>query len=113
MIYDRGPTIGTKDVAGESWDMFRVRKLREDRLRKKTNKIKNMSRLNVTIYYDNNEKKMLYNIVSAELEKIVDFHSKPINGKVLDIYIKEHVPNEMDLDGYYALVNSNMIANTA
>lgn len=28
-IMDKRPTIGTHEVAGESWDMFIVRKMRE------------------------------------------------------------------------------------
>ena len=28
-IMDKRPTIGTRDVRGESWDMFIIRKLRE------------------------------------------------------------------------------------
>jgi hypothetical protein len=28
-IYDKRPTIGTREVRGESWDMFIVRKLKE------------------------------------------------------------------------------------
>ena len=105
--YDRGPTIGTIDVPGESWDMFLVRKLREDRLRKETNKVKDMPNVDITIYYENKEKKKLLNIDKSEVDKIVEFHSKPVNGKVIDICIEDCNPNEMDLDGYYALLNSN------
>jgi hypothetical protein len=107
MIYDRGPIIGTKDVAGESWDMFLVRKLREDRLRKETIKVKNMPFVNVTIYYENAKKKQLHNIDRIEVDKLIEFHSKPINGKVVDVLVEEHIPREMDLDGYYALVDSD------
>ncbi len=29
LLYDKRPTIGTREVRGESWDMFIVRKLKE------------------------------------------------------------------------------------
>jgi hypothetical protein len=106
-LYDRGPTIGTIDVPGESWDMFLVRKLREDRLRKKTNKVKDMSNVDITIYYENKEKKKLLSVDKSEVDRIVEFHSKPVNGKVIDVCIEDCNPSEMDLDGYYALVKSS------
>lgn len=34
-VFDKGPTIGTREIPGESWDMFVVRKYREERLSKK------------------------------------------------------------------------------
>ena len=112
MIYDRGPIIGTKDVAGESWDMFLVRKLREDRLRKEIIKVKNMPHVDVTIYYENAEKKVIYNIDRIEVDKLIEFHSKPVNGngKVIDVLVEDHkLQREMDLDGYYALVDSDKV----
>ena len=108
--YDKGPTIGTIEVPGESWDMFIVRKLREDRLRKETNKVKNMSHVDVTIYYENAEKKVIYNIDRVEVDKLIEFHSKPVNGKVIDVLVEDHkLQREMDLDGYYALVDSDKV----
>ena len=107
--YDRGPTIGTIEVPGESWDMFIVRKLREERLEKETIKAINMSKYmyDITIYYENNDKKVLRNVIKEDIEKLIEFHSKPVNGKVIDTSIDEYLPSEMDLDGYYALLNSN------
>jgi len=33
-VYDKRPTIGTKDVPGESWDMYILRTLKEERSKK-------------------------------------------------------------------------------
>jgi len=81
--------------------------LREDRLRKETIEVKNMPHVDVTIYYENAEKKVIYNIDRIEVDKLIEFHSKPVNGKVIDVCIEESIPREMDLDGYFALVDSN------
>jgi hypothetical protein len=104
-IYDKRPTLGTP---GESWDMFIVRKLRERREEEENNKgYANMSHVDVTIYYESNDKKKIFNVDRAEVDKLIEFHSKPINGKVIEVCIEEAIPREMDLDGYFALVDSD------
>lgn len=103
-LYDKRPTIGFN---GESWDMFIVRKMRERRIEDKNIKrYTNMSRVNVTIYYENSVNLSLNNIDRNEVDTLVEFHSKPVNGKVVDILVEDYKPQpERDLDGYYALVD--------
>ena len=103
-LYDKRPTIGFN---GESWDMFIVRKMRERRIEDKNIKrYTNMSFVDVTIYYESAEKIKLRKIDRAEVDTIVEFHSKPVNGKVVDILVEDYKPQpERDLDGYYALVD--------
>ena len=106
-LYDKRPTIGFN---GESWDMFIVRKMRERRIEDKNIKrYTNMSRVNVTIYYDSGEIKKLDSLDKKDIEKTIDLYSKPVNGKVNKVKIEDKKTNDvsMDLDGYFALMEAN------
>ena len=105
-IYDKRPTLGNP---GESWDMFIVRKLQEKSQENEQQRILRMSKVDVTIYYDNDTTQNLTAIDREDLEKTIDFHSKPVNGKVVNIEIKEYKSPyiNMDLDGYFALMEAN------
>ena len=105
-IYDKRPTLGNP---GESWDMFIVRKLHERNQENEQQRILRMPKVNVTIYYDNGTTQRLEEIDKEDLEKTIEFHSKPVNGTVKNIRIEEHktLGINMDLDGYFALMEAN------
>jgi len=106
-IFDKRPTLGTP---GESWDMFIVRKLKERRIeRENIKRYANMSKVNVTIYYDSGEIKKLEGLDKKDIEKTIDLYSKPVNGKVNNIKLEDQKTDElyMDLDGYFALMEAN------
>ena len=58
----------------------------------------------VLIKYKDGTQKSLSGLEESKLEKIIEHHSKPINGEVEEV-IKES-GNEPDIDGYYAYMNS-------
>jgi len=103
-IYDKRPTLGTP---GESWDMYIVRKMRERREERDNNKKGKSMLVDLTIYFDSGHTEHIDNIEKDTVEKLVEFYSKPIHGKVSRIETKEHKPVTMDLDGYFSLMEAN------
>ena len=106
-LYDKRPTLGPN---GESWDMFIVRKIRERRIEDKNIKrYTKMSKVDVTIYYDSGEKRIIKGLEKKDIEKTIDLYSKPVNGKVDKVELEDQKTNlpYMDLDGYFALMEAN------
>ena len=58
----------------------------------------------VLIKYKDGTQKSLSGLEESKLEKIIEHHSKPINGEVEEVIIERG--NEPDIDGYYAYMNS-------
>ena len=103
-IYDKRPTLGTP---GESWDMYVVRKMRERREERESNKKGESMLVDLTIYFDSGHIEHIDNVEKETVEKLVELYSKPIHGKIVDIKMKEHKLVHMDLDGYHYLMEAN------
>ena len=58
----------------------------------------------VLIRYKDGTQKSLNGVEESNLEKVIEYHSKPINGEVEKVIIERG--NEPDIDGYYAYMNS-------
>ena len=58
----------------------------------------------VLIRYKDGTQKSLNGVEESKLEKVIEYHSKPINGEVEEVIIERG--NEPDIDGYYAYMNS-------
>ena len=58
----------------------------------------------VLIKYKDGTQKSLSGVEEHNLDKVIEYHSKPINGEVEEVIIERG--NEPDIDGYYAYMNS-------
>ena len=87
--------------------MYVVRKLREKREERENSKREKSMLVDLTIYFHSGHTEHIDNIEKDTVEKLVEFYSKPIHGKVSHIETKEHKPIIMDLDGYFSLMEAN------
>ena len=60
----------------------------------------------VLIRYKDGTQKSLNGVEESKLEKIIEHHSKPINGEVEEVIIERGNKTDIDIDGYYAYMNS-------
>ena len=60
----------------------------------------------VLIRYKDGTQKSLNGVEESKLEKVIEYHSKPINGEVEEVIIERGNKTDIDIDGYYAYMNS-------
>ena len=60
----------------------------------------------VLIRYKDGTQKSLNGVEESKLEKVIEYHSKPINGEVEEVRIERGNKTDIDIDGYYAYMNS-------
>ena len=60
----------------------------------------------VLIRYKDGTQKSLNGVEESKLEKVIEYQSKPINGEVEEVIIERGNKTDIDIDGYYAYMNS-------